>query len=180
MKDFRDISRRAIYENKLKLAPGEVWNFYQIPIFFFALALGFMVFILFADTHKHVPALFSIPFLLVAIIVFITNERSLRFRSVETNMNPSQQCSYLRWVIEEKLKWRITEINEHLIIAKTPESFENDAFGQRVTIVFDNGRTLLNSIMEPKNYRHGVMPLIWNRHNLNILTEYIGDTQDLD
>ncbi len=131
-----------------------------------------------------IDVIFSASLFLIAVVVFVIKklikERMLKFRSIETNMTPDQQCSYLRWVIEEKLKWEITEINEYLIIARTPESAGNP-MGETVTIVFDSGRILLNSIGDLKHYRyHSITAFGWNRHNLNILTEYIGDTQDRD
>jgi hypothetical protein len=72
----------------------------------------------------------------------------------------------------EELKWRPHYIDDQAVVAKTSPEFWSGSWGEQITILFDNGEILVNSICDPDS-RSSVFSNGRNTENINLLVERV-------
>ena len=90
---------------------------------------------------------------------------------VDTKLDRDQ----LNRIIEltgEELKWMPFYVDDQIIIAKTFPGFWSGSWGEQITIMFDNGRILMNSICDPDK-KSSVFSNGRNTKNINLLVERV-------
>lgn len=108
---------------------------------------------------------------LLAIIFYKLQSDKLKFKEVFTTLN-KQQLTGIIEEVGEKLKWYPEKISENLIIAKTHPSFFTGSWGEKITILFDTNRILVNSICDPDK-NSSVVSMGRNKKNINTLISSI-------
>lgn len=117
-------------------------------------------------------------FLVVGVIAcglsFMTyrlQRKRLKFVTVDTTLDRDQLTRIIELTGEE-LKWSPFYIDEQVIVAKTFPGFWSGSWGEQITIIFDNGKVLINSICDPDK-RSSVFSNGRNTKNIDLLVERV-------
>lgn len=151
----RKALKKMIEEGRLRLSFEEKVTHYMIVIFLliptlFSLYSLFEYYILKKHTGVRTPwemLDFSLPFAILAILFFIIQYRRLRFKMVKTNLT-RDELQEIIINIGTKLKWKPLVNEEDIFIAETSAGWTG-SWGERITIIFDENRILINSVCNP-------------------------------
>lgn len=162
---------------KLKLSNWDKFSHYGVVGFCFIIPLTFM-FLHLKDYFLGVPKpiksgviwFFIIP-TLIGILFFYLQKKKLKFKVVDTNLNKSELNNIIEKVARE-LEWNLHFSNSKAIVAKTHPEFLSGSWGEQITILFDNGKVLVNSICD-LDKESSVVSMGRNKQNENKLIEEI-------
>jgi hypothetical protein len=107
----------------------------------------------------------------ISLLTYRHQRKMLKFIPIDTKLNREE----LKKIIEEvgeQLEWKPHFMDDQVFIAKTFPGFWSGSRGEQITIIFDNGRILINSICDPDN-RGSLFSNGRNRKNINSLVELV-------
>lgn len=108
--------------------------------------------------------------ILLMTLFYVLQNRRLRFRIIDKKVDYRDvetavgQCSF-------ELEWNIVSKNANKIVATRKNSF---AWGERITIIIEPDRILINSICDP-NKMTSIASLGHNRENIECFTKRINE-----
>lgn len=167
----------SLQTNKLQLKFWDNISHFSIVVFFSLIPLTLVFFHLkysLSATPKpigEVGIYFMIIPILLALLFYKLQSDRLKFKEVFTTLS-RQQLNAIIEKVGHELKWYPQEINENLIIAKTHPSFFSGSWGERITIIFDTNRVLVNSICDPDK-KSSIVSMGRNKKNENKLIQEI-------
>jgi hypothetical protein len=167
----------SLLNRELKLSNWEKFSHYGIVGFCFIIPLTFTFLHLkdyFENTPKAIKSgemwFFIIP-TLIGILFYYIQKNRLKFKEVNTSLNRAELNKIIEKVAEE-LEWEIYLKNSKIIVAKTHPSFLSGSWGEQITIIFENGKVLVNSICDPDK-RSSVVSMGRNKQNEDKLKKAI-------
>jgi hypothetical protein len=92
---------------------------------------------------------------LLGLLFYFIQKRKLKFTIIETRLERKQIQKIFKEVAK-KLNWRISDLHEEEMIAITSPSFMSGSWGERITILLDDGKILVNSICDPSKQSSAV------------------------
>ena len=167
----------GLENQELKLSNWDKFSHYGIVgfCFIFPLTLTFLhLKDYFENTAKPVKTgeiwFFTIP-TLMGILFYYLQKNGLKFKEVRTDLKKSELNKIIEKVANE-LEWNLSFSNSKAIVAKTYPGFLSGSWGEQITILFDNGKVLVNSICDPAK-RSSITSMGRNKQNENKLIEEI-------
>ena len=144
----------SIRTGRLQLSFWDKFSHYWPVAILFCISLPFLYFslkdVMFGE-YQSIP----IPILLFIVVPFILGiaaqllqSRRLRFTSIKTKLTNEE----LKAIISETGQvegWTLHATGNNFIVAKARPSLLLFSWGEQVTVLFDNGRVLVNSICDP-------------------------------
>ncbi len=107
----------------------------------------------------------------LSFFVYRLQRKRLRFVTVDTALHRDQLMKIIELTGRE-LQWLPFYMDDQVIIAKTFPGFWSGSWGEQITIMFDNGKILINSICDPDK-RSSVFSNGRNSKNINLLVERV-------
>ncbi len=107
----------------------------------------------------------------LAIIFYLIQKNRLQFKVVKTDLPKSQLKSIVHELANEA-EWIANNVHNNAIIATTHPSFFSGSWGEQITIIFDKGRVLINSICDPQK-RSSVVSMGRNKKNTDMIIQKI-------
>lgn len=166
----------GLENRKVKLNNLEKISHYGIVALCFIIPLTFTTFHLlnyFSKTSQPLKT-GNIWFLIIPSLIgvlFFLQKNTLKFKEINTNLNNSELNEIIKKVTKE-LKWSFDTLSSKVIIAKTNPGFLSGSWGERITILFEKNKVLVNSICDP-NKKSSVVSMGRNKQNENKLIESI-------
>ncbi|MBK7651543.1 MAG: hypothetical protein IPJ20_13565 [Flammeovirgaceae bacterium] len=173
----KELIRKSLETGELQLTPSQKEGHYAIVIALLIIPTVFLFFLIknliTNDSDKIKPELLIIGIIACGLgfLVYRLQKKRLRFVRVDTKLDRDQ----LNRIIEltgEELKWMPFYVDDQIIIAKTFPGFWSGSWGEQITIMFDNGRILMNSICDPDK-KSSVFSNGRNTKNINLLVERV-------
>ena len=167
----------SLQAKKLKLPISDRFTHFLIVPFLAALPLT-LIFLYLKDMMEGVQKDISsgemiliLIFIFLAFLFYRIQSNRLKFREIETNL-PRHKLDVAIENVGKQLEWHLMQANNKCIIAKTRPSFFSGSWGEQITILFDNGKILANSICDP-NRGSSVVSMGRNKENIERLFEEI-------
>jgi len=170
----------SIETGKLKLGNWDKFTHYNIVVMLFFITAIFIFFLL-IDYIEGTHNLFiegEIWFMIIpsilGLLFYRLQRKRLKFKIINTRLTRKQLYPIIEKVAKE-LEWIPSVpkiINGKVIIAKTHPSLFSGSWGERITIIFDEDKVLVNSICDPDR-RSSVVSMGRNKMNMNRLIEEI-------
>jgi hypothetical protein len=113
---------------------------------------------------------FVVP-LIFAFFFYRLQKKRLNFSSIDTNLSVDEIIKLLDNLSIEQ-KWTVETKNSHIYFAKTNPSIWSGSWGEQITILFDKGRVLINSICDLEK-RSSVVSMGRNRKNVASIIDRI-------
>ena len=113
--------------------------------------------------------IFSLIFLLLAILLFFVQYRRLKFKEFNVTFTDKQFKEAVDRTVNE-LKWLIEQNNENFLRAYRPFNNWSASWGEKITIIKGKDRLLMNSICDPEVISWG-----WNRRNIKTFLKNLSD-----
>lgn len=98
-------------------------------------------------------------------------KRRLAMTKVKTNLSRTEIEKVIEGIANES-KWSPYQIDDEVIIAKTHPGFWSGSWGEQITVIFDKGQILVNSICDPDN-KSSVTSMGRNRRNIKQLIDRV-------
>lgn len=170
--------KQSLESGKLSLSIWEKSTHFEAVGFIF-LFPAFAIILHLRDTLQGNPRAFretEIWFIvatsLLALFVLILLNRGLKMVEIKHSLNRKQIDSILKKLSKE-LAWTTLKSNdEHFIAQTSPSSFIGKR-GERITILFDEGKIWVNSISDPSK-RGSVLFMARNKKHIERLKAEIG------
>lgn len=93
------------------------------------------------------PWIWFIP-ITVAILIYWLQYRRLKFKVIETSLNPVDALIIFKTAIKN-LNWETVISTEKIVVAKVFNGWLAGSWGEQVTIILDGNKIYLNSICNP-------------------------------
>lgn len=161
----------SLKNRKLKLSYREKFSHYGIVVFCFFVPVLFMLFHLkdfLLGTPKPLSSgvlwFIGIPTIL-GIMFYFLQEKRLNFKEVNTNLTRVDLDKIIDKIANE-LEWDLIVEKKSIVKAKTHPGFLSGSWGEQITILFDNGKVLINSICD-LDKKSSIISSGRNRQNVN-------------
>jgi hypothetical protein len=108
---------------------------------------------------------------IISWIFYKIQRRALRLKSVETDLT-RKEIDIIIKKVAKNLEWKFVKKTKKVVIARTHPSFITGSYGERITILFDGNRVLVNSICDPDK-SESMVSAGRNHENVQTLIEEI-------
>ncbi len=173
----KELVEKSIATGELKLTISQKEGHYGIVIAFLIVPTVFLFFLIknliTNELDKIRPELLIIGTIAsgLGFLAYRFQRKRLRFVTVETKLNRDQLMKIIELTGKE-LKWAPFYIDDKVIIAKTFPRVWSGSWGEQITIMFDSGKILINSICDP-NKMSSVFSNGRNSRNISSLVERV-------
>ena len=164
---------------KLKLTFWENTSHYLIVVFLFIPLIlsiyGFFEYYI-TKTYTGVRTPFemfnvSYPFAFLGLLFYFIQNNRLKFKVIQTNLSKEKLLEIIKETGNE-LEWRTEKKTNDYFINVTNPKWSSGSWGERITIIIDNNRILINSICDPDK-KSSVISAGRNKKNVNTLIQNI-------
>ncbi len=173
----RELINKSLETGELQLTLSQKEGHYGIVIALLIIPTVFLFFLIknliTNDLDKIKPELLIFGTIAsgLGFLAYRLQRKRLRFVTVDTNLDRDQLTKIIELTGEE-LKWAPFYIDDQVIIAKTFPGFWSGSWGEQITIMFDNGKVLINSICDPDK-KSSVFSNGRNTKNISLLVERV-------
>jgi len=173
----RELLKKSFETGELQLTLSQKEGHYAIVIALLIIPTVFLFFLfknlITNDIDKIKPELiiFGTVASGLGFLAYRLQRKRLRFVTVETKLDRGQLTKIIELTGDE-LKWTPYYIDDQVIIAKTSPGFWSGSWGEQITILFDNGKILVNSICDPDK-TSSVFSNGRNSKNISLLIERV-------
>lgn len=173
----KKLIKKSLETGELQLTLSQKEGHYAIVIAMLIIPTVFLFFLIknliTNDFDKLKPELFIFGTIAsgLGFLAYRLQRKRLRFVTVDTKLNRDQLTKIIELTGEE-LKWTPFYIDDQVIIAKTFPGFWSGSWGEQITIMFDNGKVLINSICDPDK-ASSVFSNGRNTKNVSLLIERV-------
>lgn len=162
---------------RIKLSRQETLTHYLI-VFFLLLPLFFVTFdcVKFVITGEHTGVrtlkemfLVNVPFVVLSVVFFFIQYKRLKFKSIRTNLSDDAIQKIIETTATE-LEWIPFVNRTYYKVFKTFPKWYTGSWGERITLIIDNNKVMVNSICDPDK-RASVVSVGRNRKNMRTLID---------
>lgn len=135
-------ARAAIKSSRLRLKGLQLFNYYGPCISFATVPILFPLFGPVDDVVFPIIIIFSI----LAVVAGFVQYNGLKLHQFALEVHKTEALAKLEDFAQER-KWFVFKPTDNVIEMVTPMNFLN--WGQRITVIFDENKVLVNSICDP-------------------------------
>jgi hypothetical protein len=172
----RELVTRSLETGELQLTFGQKGGHYGIVIYLLTIPAIFLFFFVkdaITGEYKMQSELLIAGTVAIGIsfLIYRFQRKRLKFVTIDTTINRDQLIKIIELTGEE-LQWRPFYVDDQVIVAKTFPGFWSGSWGEQITIIFDSGKLLVNSICDPDT-SSSVFSNGRNSKNINLLVERV-------
>lgn len=134
---------------RLTLTRGDSFSHYTAVLYLLLPAISIAAFKLYHTlkghpaTYNNTEIIITVIMLLAAFAIYLFQKRRLNFSWIETNLSHGVIVKIINKVAVE-LNWSLQAVKDDYIVAMTKSPLLSESHGERVTIVFNGDKLLIN------------------------------------
>ena len=173
----KELIKKSLETGELQLTFWQKEGHFGI-VFYLLIIPAFFLFFFINDTNSSnfYERKIEIPLIVftscgISLLTYWHQRKMLKFVTVATKLNREELTKIIE-TTGEQLDWKPHFMDDQVFIAKTFPGFWSGSSGEQITVLFDNGRILINSIGNPDN-RGALFSNGRNKKNINFLVEQV-------
>lgn len=104
----------------------------------------------------------------LGLVLFLIQRQALKFKEVDSHISLGMLEQRMALVCTEH-NWEISFRNETALLVNTNAPADPRVWGERITLVFDQDKWLINSVRDPGIPRRNISRMRGNRENYKVL-----------